>query len=202
MIPLVIVCYGTLDACCNETVEIRSVKIRIMDKSTGLPLEGIPVYYALQTYWPERLFYILKNPEGNNVTVYKAMEEYISDSQGEVMIPSRKIALNRWKSEKIYDENIYINVENRLQFSKKEYNIESLASVLLYGKKYFVNPIPEYKGYKIRSTTYEMNPKDYGGTKFEIADALWNGYGLLKKRQETFVVELERWDSQENTSHK
>ena len=195
MIPLVIVCNGTLHACCDDVVEVRSVKVKIIDKSTGLPLQGMPVYYALRTYWPERLFYILRNPEGNNIKVFRALEEYVSDSNGEVMIPSRNITLQRWKPEKLYDENIYINVENRLQFSKREYKIESLTSVLLYGKKNFVNPVYAYRGFRICSTTWEMNPKDYGGTKFKIADALWNGMGLLKKEPETFVIELERWET-------
>jgi hypothetical protein len=202
MILLIIMYYGTLHACCDEVVEVRSVKIKIIDKSTRLPLEGMPVYYTLRTYWPERLFYILRNPEGNNVKVYRAMEKYVSDSNGEVTVPSRKIALNRWKPENLYDENIYVNIDTRLESPTVEQKYKDLIAVLFSGKKDFVNPISVYRGYKIRSTTYEMDPKDYGGTKFEIADALWNGNGLLKKEQETFVVELERWDSQENTSQK
>ena len=194
MILLIIMYYGTLHACCDDVVDVRSVKIKIIDKSTGLPLEGMPVYYTLRTYWPERLFYILRNPEGNNVKVYRAMEKYVSDSHGEVTVPSRKIALKRWKPENLYDENIYVNIDTRLESPTEEQKYKDLIAVLFSGKKDFVNPVSAYRGFEICSTTWEMDPKDYGGTKFEIADALWNGMGLLKKEPETFVIELERWE--------
>jgi hypothetical protein len=198
MASFIMMFHGTLHACWKEVVEIRPIKIKITDKSTGLPLEGIPVYYELRTYWPDRVLFILRNPEGTNTKVSRALEEYVSDSNGEVMIPARKISLRRWKPEKLYDENIFINIDNRRYFTSRDQKIDSLGSVLFYGKKQFINPVTAYRGFNIYSSTWDMDPKDYGGTKFEIADALWNGNGLNKKDMETFVIELERWDSDEN----
>ena len=172
---------GAPHACLNEVVEIRPVKIKVVDKSTGLPVEGLPVYLTLQTYWPERLFLIFRNPEGNNVKMFRAMEEFVTDGNGEVYIPARQLALKSWKTEKLFQENIFINIDTRIKSQNKEFRNARLISVLLYGKSEFINPISIYRGYRICSTTWAMDPKKYGGTKFEIADALWNGCVLWRK---------------------
>jgi hypothetical protein len=38
-----------------------------------------------------------------------------------------------------------------------------------------------------------MTPAEYGATKREICDVLWNGKGLLKDK-ESFLIELEPWE--------
>lgn len=190
---------GSIYACCGKNVEIRKVIIKIIDKSTGLPIEGMPVYYTLRTNWPDRFLFVFNNPVGNDIKAYRVMEEYVSDRNGEIMIPSRKIALQKWKSEDLYDENIYVNIDTRLPTPNAEQKHKDLIAVLFSGKKDFINPVSAYRGFTICSMPWDMDPKKYGGNKFEIADALWNGKGLLKKEPETFVIELERWDTQAGT---
>jgi hypothetical protein len=192
MILFLMVCHGAVPACLLEIVKVRSVKVRIIDKSTGSPLEGIPVYYSLRTHWPRMLLFIFKNPAGNETRENKALEAYVSDAHGEVTIPSRKVILRGWKRERLCDEEIYINIDNP-EYGNMEDKIDSLGSVVVYGKQRFANPVPLYRGFYICSTTWEMDPNARGGTKFEITDALWNSNGLNKKETETFVVELERW---------
>jgi hypothetical protein len=186
-------------ACGTEVFKVRPVTIKVIDKSTGLPLEGIPVYYVLKSYWDNRIFFILRNPEGTHTRKFQAMEEYLTNAQGEVMIREHEVRLNKWKCEEIEKEQIFINLGNRLPISEKEpreHKYIILQGAVIHGKRDHYNPIAKYKGFFICSTTWDMDPKYYGGNKGEIANVLWNGRGLLKKEPETFVVELERWEEE------
>ncbi len=200
IIIILIVCDRTVFAFGTEAFIVRSVTVKVIDKITGKPLEGVPVYYVLKSYWDNRVFFILPNPEGTHTRSYLAMEEYVTDAKGEVIIKGRQVKLHKCKGEELEEEQIFINLENRMPLpgdEPKEHKYILLESSVIYGKRDHYNPIVNYKGFFICSTTWAMDPKDYGGNKGEIANALWNGKGLLKKEPETFLIELERWEPTE-----
>ncbi len=186
----------------DKNFHVRPVNLRIIDKTSGEPIAGIPIYYVLRTCWADRVLLIFPNPEGTSTRNYIAIEKKSSDSYGEVYFQGRDVKLSRWKSEEMYDEEIFINLDVKTPISDDMEDRMTILEAVFLGSKYYYNPVSKYKGFFIRSSTWELDPEKKGKTKYEIYDALWNGKGLLKKEPETFVVELERWDSQENNPYK
>ena len=179
--------------------QVRPVKIRIIDAVSKKPLKGVTVYYVLtKIYMKKKIFLFFNHPDPpmtrNNISKLKLT----TDGKGEVSLPVQLVKIK--SNEFLNEENIYINLDIDItnldpELYENMTNVEILDfNMRLYGTStnkdiYRINS--RYRGYYIKSTKHEINPDDYGGSKRDKFDILWNGKGLLGTQVE-FVIELQR----------
>jgi hypothetical protein len=172
--------------------EVRSIKIKVVDKETLSPIKGVVIYYQLETAGFEKILGFI--PKIDPVEYrYPLTEEYSTDADGTIIIPERKIHLELY--EKLYSEKICLNLEIKNEFiegnNKKGsffrfFNIHDFKNV-----EKFYNPIEFYKGFVIYNFKDDLDSNTQGGTKRQKFNILWNGRSFEKK-EESFTIELEK----------
>lgn len=180
--------------------QVRPITIKVIDKETKAPMKNVQVYYAVKSwrYTPKVLF-VIPNPDPSSWST-EVVERVYTDDSGVVSFGPRSLLLRR--SEKIFGEYIYINLDvtekdREAFFWIGKNNIRGTFWLLYTSgprlkRGAVMNPMSAYRGYRICSSEWEYDPKEYGYGPGVMGDTLWNSWGL-SKAEESFVVELEPW---------
>lgn len=172
---------------------IRPVKITVVDSLTQKPIPNLLVYYCVETNYLKKLLFVIPIHDPVN-TRKKVKKSFFTDEKGEVEIKLPPMRLDLY--EKIGAERIIINVDIKPEYVKENkvnsffdyFNIHDFRNT-----EKFYNPNSLYKGFLIYSTKdFILEENERSGTKRKIFNVLWNSNGLAKT-EETFVIELERW---------
>lgn len=174
-------------------IDVRPIKIIVLDADTGKPLKDLFVFYTLRT-------------STNEVSKYKELNIVSSktgrtDENGEIYF-SRQ-TLNVKGEAKPYDEDIYINIDvdsKEAPFWIKEKSKDKQFQRLMDSYSKFPdrkriyddlisNPNDNFYGYRINSTARVLK-KELRADE-EKYYVLWNSEGLLRESEE-IVVRLRR----------
>ena len=105
-------------SCMNMTIPsfadtIRSIRIKIIDSKTKLPLENVLVYYNLEVYWLDTILWVIPILDPvHNKSILQC--EYRTNKEGELLIPERKVRLGLY--EKIDADKVVINIDIKTEF--------------------------------------------------------------------------------------
>jgi len=185
--------------------EVRPIKVKVVDKETSAPVNGVVIYYALETVKVEKILGFIP-ALGGSIFRYRIIESYTTDSDGTIIIPKRKINLELY--EQLSSEEICVNLDIKDKFIRyKEYpeekdifqqgNSKEKSFIRLFNihdienVEKFYNPIEIYRGFVIYNGYTDVDANKMGGTKRQKFDVLWNSRSF-KKKSESFVVELEK----------
>lgn len=180
-------------------MQVRPITIKVIDKETKMPLRDIPVYYGVISLRSNpKILFVIPNPEPDTF-IFQITDKAYTDASGVVSFSPHTLLLR--KSEKIYEELVYINLDLS-EWSRKAYfwigkgninwTIQAIRSCGIgFKERDFMNPFKDYRGFYICSANWIFNSSEYATNRGEVADIMWNSKGLLEKDQ-SFVIELER----------
>lgn len=179
-----------------KKIQIRPIKIKIIDKTDNKPLRNIIVYYAVEIHEYESnvaLVFPNFNPQLKNEKL-KILKQINSNNDGIVEINEKNIWIGN--SEIINKEIVFINIDvkndnikeqdKKISMFEKDFSFDDD-----YIGKNFFNPNKAYRGCVINSWEWNFNPEEWGGSKREKYDIIWNSHSL-QKESEYIVVKLNR----------
>lgn len=168
---------------------IRTVKVKVIDGKTGEPLEGINVYYGIESLYVEYfILFIMPSPDPWTMKKTEEVAALKTDKNGEVVIPKHKICIRR--PHKLHEEQIWINIDMQDNLLKKR-SLDDRVGRLCSSppsSDFHYNPNNKYKGFWIVSFPTKVEYPHYAD---EIADSLYISNGL-NKTEENLVIKLDR----------
>jgi hypothetical protein len=173
---------------------VRPVKLTILDSLTQKPIPNLPVYYCVETYYLKKILFVIPIHDPIHYKE-KVKMFFVTNENGEVKIDLPPIRMHLYEG--IYSEHITVNIDIKSEYVNKNKKVDSFFKYFnihdFKNTEKFFNPNSHYKGFLIFSTkNILLEENERSGTKRKIFNVLWNSNGLAKT-EETFVIELERW---------
>ncbi len=192
-ISLVIILITSGFGCMKKEITVRPVSIKVIDSKTKKPLEGIGVIYTLRSFVRKnKILFILPNPLPRDIEKFEVIENYVTDSNGELRIKKRKLKLK--KKEWLYAETIFVNLDFPEKATKR-YGIKNIEEKISFMVAFidgldedYRNPIKTYSGCVIFNYSWELDNRIQ---EWPVGYTIWNGKTFQKEKEE-FVIELKR----------